>query len=144
MRTGFMFVKRVFMLAYRTYVCEVDLCIDVHPPQKMGGIWGGYGGDGRYPPHHFSIWGGRIPPISRRGGGTDPPKIIGFGAEHLQDGISATIGNLFYFSVVVFTTVGFGDIAPIGPLGKIIVIFEGITGGVIMAILIIAFFLVII
>ena len=67
-------------------------------------------------------------------------KIIGFGAEHLQDGISATIGNLFYFSVVVFTTVGFGDIAPIGPLGKIIVIFEGITGGVIMAILIIALY----
>ena len=67
-------------------------------------------------------------------------KIIGFGAEHLQDGISATIGNLFYFSVVVFTTVGFGDIAPIGPLGKIIVIIEGIIGGVIMAILIIALY----
>ncbi len=55
-------------------------------------------------------------------------------------GIHYVIGNLLYFSVVVFSTVGFGDIIPIGPLGKSVMIFEGIIGGLIMAVLIIALY----
>jgi len=47
-------------------------------------------------------------------------------------------GDLFYFSVVVFSTVGFGEILPIGPIGKSLMIFEGLIGGLILAILIIA------
>ena len=50
------------------------------------------------------------------------------------------LGNLFYFSVVVYSTVGFGEMLPIGPIGKTIMIFEGIIGGLILAILIIALY----
>jgi len=68
-------------------------------------------------------------------------RILGYWVADLHDyGIWETIGNLFYFSVVVFSTVGFGDIVPIGPLGKSIMIFEGIIGGLIMAVLIIALY----
>ena len=67
--------------------------------------------------------------------------ILGFSGDVEQfGGIFNVIGNLFYFSVVVFSTVGFGDIVPIGPLGKCIMIFEGIIGGLIMAVLIIALY----
>jgi len=67
--------------------------------------------------------------------------ILGFfGDVEQYGGMLDVIGNLFYFSVVVFSTVGFGDIVPIGPLGKSIVIFEGIIGGLIMAVLIIALY----
>ncbi len=64
-------------------------------------------------------------------------EIFGFGGAM---GLLATIGNLLYFSVVVFTTVGFGDITPIGPLGKVTVMVEGIAGTIYLAILIIALF----
>ena len=50
------------------------------------------------------------------------------------------IGNLIYFSVVVFSTVGFGDIAPINLMGKSIVVFEGLIGSHILSILIIAIY----
>ena len=67
--------------------------------------------------------------------------ILGFFGEVDQfGGMLNIIGNLFYFSIVVFTTVGFGDIVPIGPIGKSIMIFEGIIGGMIMAVLIIAIY----
>ena len=67
--------------------------------------------------------------------------ILGFFGDVEQlDGMLHVFGNLFYFSVVVFSTVGFGDIVPIGLLGKSIMIFEGIIGGLIMAVLIIALY----
>ena len=67
--------------------------------------------------------------------------ILGFFGDVEQlGGMLSIIGNLFYFSVVVFSTVGFGDIVPIGLLGKSIMIFEGIIGGLIMAVLIIAIY----
>ena len=68
-------------------------------------------------------------------------QVLGFFGDVEQNGgILYVIGNLFYFSVVVFSTVGFGDIVPIGPIGKSIVIFEGIIGSLIMAVLIIALY----
>jgi len=65
-------------------------------------------------------------------------KILGFFSDDFS--ILSTIGNLFYFSVVVYSTVGFGEMVPIGPLGKSVVIFEGIIGGLVLAILIIALY----
>ena len=68
-------------------------------------------------------------------------RIIGFFTEDMQKyGILNTLGNLFYFSVVVYSTVGFGEMLPIGPLGKSVMIFEGIAGGLVLAILIIALY----
>ena len=65
-------------------------------------------------------------------------KIIGFFSNDFN--ILSTLGNLFYFSVVVYSTVGFGEMVPIGPLGKSVMIFEGIIGGLVLAILIIALY----
>jgi len=65
-------------------------------------------------------------------------KILGFFSDDFS--MLSTIGNLFYFSVVVYSTVGFGEMVPIGPLGKSVVIFEGIIGGLVLAILIIALY----
>jgi len=68
-------------------------------------------------------------------------RIIGFFGDDIQKfGLLNTLGNLFYFSVVVYSTVGFGEMLPIGPIGKTIMIFEGIIGGLILAILIIALY----
>ncbi|SVC20985.1 uncharacterized protein METZ01_LOCUS273839 [marine metagenome] len=53
-------------------------------------------------------------------------------------GILGVLGNLLYFSVVVFSTVGFGEILPIGPLGKSMMMIEGIAGGLILSIFMIA------
>ena len=64
-------------------------------------------------------------------------KVLGF--QYINNfGLLDTLGNLFYFSVVVFSTVGFGEIVPINLLGKFIMIFEGMTGGIILSIFIIA------
>jgi hypothetical protein len=52
----------------------------------------------------------------------------------------ATVGNLIYFSTVVFTTVGFGDITPIGPVNKLIMMLEGFSSILYMAMLIIAIY----
>jgi len=68
-------------------------------------------------------------------------RILGFFVNDIQDyGVWATLGDLFYFSVITFTTVGFGEITPIGPLGKFLTIFEGLVSGIIMTIFIIAMY----
>jgi len=68
-------------------------------------------------------------------------RIIGFFSDDMQQfGILNTLGNLFYFSVVVYSTVGFGEMLPIGPIGKTVMIFEGLIGGLVLAILIIALY----
>ena len=65
-------------------------------------------------------------------------KTLGFFSDDFS--LFSTLGNLFYFSVVVYSTVGFGEMVPIGPLGKSVMIFEGIIGGLVLAILIIALY----
>ena len=69
-------------------------------------------------------------------------RIIGFfeASDIKEYGILNMLGNLFYFSVVVYSTVGFGEMVPIGFLGKSVMIFEGIAGGLVLAILIIALY----
>ena len=64
---------------------------------------------------------------------------LSFFADDIQEyGYLRTFGNLFYFSVVVFSTVGFGEITPLGLLNKTVMIFEGMTGGLILSIFVIA------
>ena len=66
---------------------------------------------------------------------------LSFFADDIQEyGYLKTFGNLFYFSVVVFSTVGFGEITPLGLLNKTVMIFEGLTGGIITTIFIIAIY----
>ena len=73
----------------------------------------------------------------------ETPRIVGFFDQTSMSedyGILNTLGNLLYFSVVVYSTVGFGEMLPIGPIGKTIMIFEGLVGGLVLAILIIALY----
>ena len=68
-------------------------------------------------------------------------RTLGFFVDDLQQyGIWATLGDLFYFSVITFTTVGFGEITPIGPFGKFLTIFEGLLSGIILTVFIIAMY----
>lgn len=50
------------------------------------------------------------------------------------------LGEVIYFSTVVFTTVGFGDMTPFGPIGKLTMMVESFSSTVYMAILIIALY----
>ncbi|UCH09862.1 MAG: pentapeptide repeat-containing protein [Fidelibacterota bacterium] len=68
---------------------------------------------------------------------------VEYGDEALRFGVGnilETGGNLFYFSAVVFTTVGFGDIVPLGALSKVTMMVEGFLSIIYMAILIIALY----
>ena len=66
---------------------------------------------------------------------------LSFFANDAQEyGYGRTFGNLFYFSVVVFSTVGFGEITPLGLLNKSVMIVEGLIGGIIMSIIMIAIY----
>jgi hypothetical protein len=44
--------------------------------------------------------------------------------------------QLFYFSFVTLTTIGYGDIAPVHPIARMLTILEGVTGQLFPAILI--------
>ena len=67
--------------------------------------------------------------------------ILGFfGDTEYFGGLIYVIGNLLYFSIVVYTTVGFGEIVPIGMLGKSVMIFESIIGGLFLAIFVVAMY----
>ena len=68
-------------------------------------------------------------------------RTLGFFVNDLQNyGIWSTLGNLFYFSVITFTTVGFGEITPIGPIGKFLTIFEGLISGILLTVLIVSIY----
>ena len=46
--------------------------------------------------------------------------------------VVSRFSNVLYFSVVTFTTVGYGDIAPIAPVAKLITVFEMISAFIMM------------
>ena len=50
-----------------------------------------------------------------------------------------TMGDLLYFSTVVFTTLGLGDITPIG-VSKAILMAQGLSGQVLIAFFIVALY----
>lgn len=52
----------------------------------------------------------------------------------LEDSVN-TVGEAFYFIVITATTVGFGDIVPVSPIGKALTIITIIVGIVFVAIL---------
>jgi voltage-gated potassium channel Kch len=55
----------------------------------------------------------------------------------LSDNISALL-NSIYFSVVTFTTLGYGDITPIG-FSRLIATFEAFTGSFSLALFVVVF-----
>lgn len=63
--------------------------------------------------------------------------LIQFGSSDLP--FVTGMANLLYFSTVVFTTIGFGDITPLG-FSKFIMMIEGFSGQVLMALLIVSFY----
>ena len=63
--------------------------------------------------------------------------IIKFGSSDLP--FFSSIANLIYFSTVVFTTVGFGDITPLG-FGKLVMMIEGFLGQILMAFFIVTLY----
>ncbi|PHS65809.1 MAG: hypothetical protein COB12_06175 [Flavobacterium sp.] len=46
--------------------------------------------------------------------------------------IPSRFSNLLYFSIVTFTSVGYGDIAPVVPVAKLITVFEMISAFIMM------------
>jgi uncharacterized protein YjbI with pentapeptide repeats len=68
--------------------------------------------------------------------------VVGFGAIYLIPGIISygkdhnTLFSPFYFSIVTFTTLGFGDITPNGGIGEIIVSLQVIFGYLTLGLLI--------
>ena len=53
----------------------------------------------------------------------------------LNEGVSLP-DNLFYFSFVTLTTLGYGDIVPVSPLARSLAILEALTGVLFLAVLI--------
>jgi hypothetical protein len=68
--------------------------------------------------------------------------VAGFGAIYLIPGIISygknhhTLFSPFYFSLVTFTTLGFGDVTPNGGIGEIIVSLQVIFGYLTLGLLI--------
>jgi hypothetical protein len=54
----------------------------------------------------------------------------------LRDGATLGLIEFFYFSLTTMTTLGFGDITPVGPTTRIWVILEAVTGVFFMAVLV--------
>ncbi len=48
--------------------------------------------------------------------------------------------NLLYFSIVTFTTVGYGDITPVIPVAKLITVLEMVTAFVVIVFIISKYF----
>ena len=69
-------------------------------------------------------------------------RIVAFKTMGTDGGYSyfETLVNLIYFSVVTYSTVGYGEILPTGLLGKIVMMFEGMVGAIVMSIFIIAMY----
>jgi hypothetical protein len=54
----------------------------------------------------------------------------------LSPGGESIQSHLFYFSFVTLTTIGYGEIVPVHPIARMLVILEGVTGQLFPAILI--------
>lgn len=57
-------------------------------------------------------------------------------AIRMADGLPPTMGNVLYFSFITLTTIGYGDITPVHPFARSLVMMEGLTGQLFPAILI--------
>ena len=65
----------------------------------------------------------------------DPGSVIAaVTAENTQQG--RHFDEFLYFSFITLTSVGFGDLAPLGPIARSLAVFEGVVGQLYMAILI--------
>lgn len=74
--------------------------------------------------------------------------LLGFAFGYLYQGIAALDGNDFfaqgagtpgdfiYFSFIVLTTVGFGDLTPANPLGQRLVVMEALVGQIYLVVLV--------
>jgi hypothetical protein len=47
--------------------------------------------------------------------------------------------DVVYFSLVTFTTLGLGDIAPVTTLGKVLICFEAVIGAFMIAVFVVVF-----
>jgi hypothetical protein len=52
-----------------------------------------------------------------------------------SEGIT-TIGHALYFSLVTFTTLGYGDVQPIGPIARLLASFESFLGALLLALVV--------
>jgi len=62
-----------------------------------------------------------------------------YGIEYSQPVVSR-FADLLYFSIVTFTTVGYGDITPINPVAKLITVFEMMSAFVVIVFVISKYF----
>ncbi|SNR43106.1 pentapeptide repeat-containing protein [Halorubrum vacuolatum] len=87
--------------------------------------------------------------------GESPARVLGTGAvtvlafglvyyafglvEHANSGYEATLFESLYFSGLTFTTLGYGDFAPVNQWGQVLAVFETSIGVVLLAILVFVF-----
>jgi hypothetical protein len=81
------------------------------------------------------------PPLSELGTAeAEPIGKIGYFVEAPTENVSVYFGRVFlkslYFSVVTFTTLGYGDIQPIGDAVRVLATVETILGSVLLALLV--------
>ena len=62
------------------------------------------------------------------------PDAIRF--DFLAEGMAPNYGHFLYFSFVTLATLGFGDVAPVHPLGQLAVVIEAVMGLMFMAIMV--------
>ncbi len=64
------------------------------------------------------------------------PGAFGIQGPFASGDTEALQSHLFYFSFVTLTTIGYGEIVPVHPIARMLVILEGVTGQLFPAILI--------
>lgn len=76
---------------------------------------------------------------SKRRGQHDFPGGAVLAADSLPAAVSVAVGGLgeflwgLYFSVITFTTIGYGDLYPVGTFAKVLVGAESLSGAVLVA-----------
>jgi len=64
---------------------------------------------------------------------------FGSGIEGAATEPIASLGDSLYYSVVTFTTLGYGDLQPVGPIMKFLSTLQSFLGGVFMALIVLVF-----